>query len=135
MQKPLGIIDSIAASGSEFIPGVVPFVRARTFSVTIRLNFAAQTSTDAEVYLYYSPDGDRWDTIEYTSWAITASAGNTVQRTVLVDVPEHGHMSIKVTNGDSGDTIDRIICWYSIQSYYDWPAQSRGQIDTADVYD
>lgn len=135
MQKPMGRIDSIAASGIGIVPGVIPFVRARTLSITVRLTFGASIDADADVYLYYSPDGRNWDTIAFTSWAITYTASGVVQHTVIVDPPEHGNMAIKITNGSQADTIDEAVVWYSIQSWPDFPAQSRGLIETADVYD
>ena len=135
MQKPLGRIDDIAASGTEIVPGVIPLVRARTLSITTRLTFGAQIDADAVVKIYYSPDGDKWDTYVLTSWAITFDTSATEQITKILDVPEHGHISISVTNGSSADVLTDAIVWYSIQSWAEVKAQSRGLIDTADVYD
>lgn len=135
MQKPLGRIESIAASGRTQIPGSIPLVRARTLSVTARMTFGASIDADAVVEVYYSPDGNKWDTIVYTSFALAFTVGTTKQRTVSVDVPEHGHICIKVLNGSDADTLTDVICWYSIQSWPDWPAQSRGLIETVEVYD
>ena len=135
MQKPLGRIESIAASGTIQVPGTIPLVRARTLSVTTRLNFEASIDADATVYVYYSPDGNRWDTLPLTSWAITFTVSTTKQITKILDVPEHGHIMIKVTNGSDADTLTNVIVWYSIQSWAATEAQSRGLIETADVYD
>ena len=135
MQKPLGRIESIAASGTEQVPGVIPLVRARTLSVTTRLTFGQSIDADAVVKLYYSPDGNRWDTYCLTSWGITFDTSETEQITKVLDVPEHGHIQIKVTNGSDQDTVTDIIVWYSIQSWAETDAQSRGLINTADVYD
>jgi len=135
MQKPLGRIESIAASGRSQIPGSIPLVRARTLSVTVRMTFGASIDADAVVEVYYSPDGERWDTLTYATQAVTFTAGGTVQKTFIVDPPEHGHMCIKVLNGSDADTLTDVICWYSIQSWPDWPAQSRGLIETVEVYD
>ena len=135
MQKPMGIIETIAASGREQIPGVIPFVRARTLTVTVRITFGASVDADATAELYYSPDGNRWDTLTYATQAITFTAGGIVQKTFIVDPPEHGHMIIKVLNGSSQDTIDHVIGWYSIQSWGETGGDSRGLITTAEVYD
>ena len=135
MQKPLGRIDSVAAAGTQDIPGLIPLVRARTMSLTTQIQFGGSIDADATVYVYYSPDGNNWDTIAYTSYAVTFTAGSTIQRTVLVDVPEHGHIKLKVTNGSQADTLDEVIQWYSIQAFPAFGGQSRGQIDTAEVYD
>jgi len=40
-----------------------------------------------------------------------------------------------VLNGSQSDTITDVIAWYSIQSWAETKAQSRGLIDTAEVYD
>jgi len=135
MQKPLGRIETVAASGRSQIPGSIPLVRARTLSITTRMTFGASIDADAVVEVYYSPDGERWDTLTYATQAVTFTAGGTVQKTFIVDPPEHGHMCIKVLNGSQADTITDVICWYSIQSWPDWPAQSRGLIETVEVYD
>jgi len=135
MQKPLGRIETIAASGTEQIPGVIPLVRARTLSITTRLTFGQGIDADAVVYVYYSPDGNKWDTLNLTSWGITFTTSTTKQITKIIDVPEHGHIIIKVTNGSDADTLADVIGWYSIQSWAETDAQSRGLIDTADVYD
>lgn len=135
MQKPLGRIESIAASGTGIIPGVIPLVRARTLSVTTRLTFGASIDADAVVKVYYSPDGNKWDTYVLTSWAVTYDASATEQITKIIDIPEHGHIQIKVTNGSQADTLTDIIAWYSIQAWPASDAQSRGLIETPNVYD
>ncbi len=135
MQKPIGRIDDIAASGSQFVPGVIPLVRARTLSITTRLTFGTGVDADAVVKIYYSPDGNKWDTLELTSWAITFTVSTTKQITKILDVPEHGHIQIKVTNGSDAGPLTDVIVWYSIQSWAATEAQSRGLIETADVYD
>jgi len=135
MQKPLGRIDDIAASGTVQVPGTIPLVRARTLSITTRLTFDGTVDADTTVYVYYSPDGNKWDTIALTSWGITFTISTTKQITKILDVPEHGHIAIKVTNGSDAGALSDVIVWYSIQSWPDWPAQSRGLIETTEVYD
>jgi len=135
MQKPLGRIETIAASATELVPGVIPLVRARTLSITADILFGGSIDADAVVKVYYSPDGRNWDDLVYTSFAVTFTVSVNVQRTVSISVPEHGNIQLKVTNGSSADTIDGVTVWYSIQSWPEWPAQSRGLIETADVYD
>ena len=135
MQKPLGRIETIAASGRNQIPGAIPLIRARTLSVTVRMTFGASIDADATIEVYYSPDGENWDTLTYATQAVAFTVSTTVQKTVIIDPPEHGHICIKVLNGSDADTITDVIAWYSIQSYAATDAQSRGLIDTADVYD
>lgn len=135
MQKPMGRIETIAASAREQIPGAIPFVRARTLSVTVRMTMGASIDADATIELYYSPDGEMWDTLPYAAQGVTYTASGTVQKTFIVDPPEHGHMIIKVLNGSSADTITDIRAWFSIQSWPYWEGDSRGLITTPEVYD
>jgi len=135
MQKPLGRIDDIAASATDQVPGVIPLVRARTLSITTRVTYGASCDADAVVCVYYSPDANNWDSQALTSWAITFTVSTTQQITKIIDIPEHGHIMIKVTNGTDQEAITDVIVWYSIQSWAEVKAQSRGLIDTANVYD
>ncbi len=135
MQKPLGKIESIAVSATGIVPGTIPLVRARTLSITADILFGGSIDADAVVKVYYSPDGRNWDDLVYASFAVTFTVSVNVQRTVPISVPEHGHIQIKVKNGSSADTIDGVTVWYSIQSWPDLPAQSRGLIETPEVYD
>jgi hypothetical protein len=132
MEAPFGQINSLAASGSQFLGGVIPLVRARTLSLTIRETCGAGIDANTTVGLYYSPDGNKWDSIVYTSWEITYTAGSTIQRTVIIDPPEHGYLQVKITNGSQSDVLTNIKGWYSIQSW-DTPTpevQRRGDITT-----
>lgn len=135
MQKPLGRIETLAASGSGQIPGQIPLVRARTLSVTVRMTMGASIDANATINVYYSPDGNNWDTLAYATQAVAFTAGETVQKTFIVDPPEHGHLIVKVENGSQSDTITNVIGWYSIQSWPFFGGDSRGLIDTANVYD
>ena len=135
MQKPLGRIETIAASGRDQIPGQVPLVRARTLSCTVRMTFGASIDADATLEVYYSPDGNNWDNLTYATQAVAFTAGATRQQTFIIDPPEHGHICFKVLNGSDADTITNVVGWYSIQSWPPWKGDSRGLIETAEVYD
>ena len=135
MQKPIGRIETIAASSSMQIPGQIPLVRARTLSVTVRMTFGASNQSNAVVNVYYAPDGNKWDTLPYATQAVTFTAGGTVQKTFIIDPPELGHLTLKVENASAADTITDVIAWYSIQSWPAWEGDSRGLITTAEVYD
>lgn len=135
MQKPIGRIETLAASGRLQLPGQIPLVRARTVSITVNMTFGSSIDADPTIEVYYSPDGRNFDTYVLTSWGMTYDASATEQITKIIDVPEHGMLIVKVLNGSSADTITNVVWWYSIQSWPEWPAQSRGLIETADVYD
>lgn len=127
MRKPFSIHSSITASGTVVGEKTIPLVRARTVSLTVRLTFGASIDADTTVYLYYSPDGNNWDTIAYTSFVIAYTASATKQRTCLIDVPEHGSIMVKVTNGSSADTISNVQMWYTIQSWEEVGAEVLGR--------
>ena len=95
----------------------IPLVRARTVSFTTRMTFDANADTDVTVKVYYSPDGNNWDTIVFTSWTITFTASTTVQRTCILDIPEHGYLRIAIYNGSQTQTLSAISVWYTIQSW------------------
>jgi len=95
----------------------IPLVRARTVSITTRMTFDANADTDVTVKVYYSPDGNNWDTIVFTSWAIAFTASAVVQRTVVLDVPEHGYLRIALYNSSQAQTLASISAWYTIQSW------------------
>jgi len=117
MKQPFFRVGIIPAGGSYTSPGDIPLVRARTLSVTARVKFHASATNNCTIYIYYSPDGQHWDTIAYTSFDLTLDAGNYVQRTVPIDVPEHGYIKIKVANNDTSYPLSDVAVWYTIQSW------------------
>lgn len=132
MKNPFITQGIIAAGGSARSPGDIPLVRARTVSLTVRLTFGSSIDKDAIVYIYYSPDGKHWDTEEYTSFVIPYTAGATKQRTVIINMPEHGYFKVRIYNQSTADTITDVKAWYSIQSYPPGEGMQRGTI-TKDV--
>lgn len=117
MQNPWCILGHFATSESKYADSPIALVRARTLSITAKAYFDTSQANDAIVYLYYSPDGTNWDTIAFTSFALTYDADDWVQRTVAISVPEHGFIKVKVTNGSSSYTLTGVKLWYSIQSW------------------
>jgi len=135
MQKPLGRIETIAAAERMQIPGQVPLVRARTLSCTVRMDFDGTIDADATIEVYYSPDGNNWDSLTYATQGVAFTINTTQQQTFIIDPPEHGHICFKILNGSQNGAISNVIGWYSIQSWPPWEGDSRGLIDTAGVYD
>lgn len=128
MNNPWFQSNTVPASGTAYSKGSIPLVKARTVSITVRETFNASGTVDSVCYIYYSPDGSNWDTIAYTSFAITVSAGNTVQRTATINVPEHGFIRANVANEDATYTITNVTVWYTIQSYEHFGVIQRGDI-------
>lgn len=111
-------IDTLAASGSEET-STIELVRTRSLSITAKMTFGGSIDADATIDVYYSPDGKNWDSLAYTSFALTFTVSATRQKTVPITVPEHGAIKLKVTNGSSADTIKDLGFWFAIHS---WPS-------------
>lgn len=122
MEKAFHIIESIAASGTALTKDI-NLVRTRTISITVRLTCGSSIDADTTVAAQFSPDGINWDSIAFTSWAITYTASGTIQKTVVIDPPEHGMIRFLVTNGSSADSLTNIRLWYTIQSWDDYKKQ------------
>ena len=71
MRNPFAIIGTIPIGGTGVAHATIPLVRARTLSLTVRLTFNAASDTDAIINIYYSPDGNNWDTEVFTTFTIT----------------------------------------------------------------
>jgi len=69
--------------------------------------------------VYFSPDGNNWDTTPYAVLGIPFTVSSTIQRTLLVDPPEHGYLRVQLANGDQTRTVTIAMLWYTIQSWDD----------------
>lgn len=128
MREPWFIDANVAASCSANSDGAITLVKARTLSITTQVTFGGSIDADAIVYLYYSPDGRNWDTYAFTSWAITFDTSATEQITKIVNVPEHGYIQARITNGSSADVLTDVNMWYSIQSWEKGTGADRGSV-------
>lgn len=127
MLSPLGIISSLAASTETQIGSSIQLVRARLLSVTLRCTFNASATLGSEVNVYYSPDGNNFDSVAYATMSLAVSAGSTIQQTASVIVPEHGYLLFKVKNLSTSYTLTANKLWYSIQSWPNDSVQSHGE--------
>jgi len=128
MRSPFTVIPLIPIGGTGVAGQTIQLVRARTLSITCRVTFDAASDTDAVVNFYYSPDGNNWDTLVYTTFTITHTASTTKQKTVIIDTPEHGYMWIKVYNGSQAKTFTNVILWYTIQSWPEIAAETEDKV-------
>lgn len=105
-------ISSLAASGTYEL-GVIDLTLMRDFCLSFRATYHASASgTGAlRVNLYYSPDGVNYDTVPYTYYDVTVNPGETVQRTVNIDVPPMGYLKTVVSNQDTTYAITSIMGW------------------------
>jgi len=92
---------------------------ARLLTVTIRNTYNAAGTDSAKVSFLFTPDGTHFDTIAYTSFENTITAGAKVQQTVIVDPPETGYIVPVVTNQDAVHPITRLKVWTNISKYWE----------------
>jgi hypothetical protein len=83
------------------------------------VTFAAGADVDTTMNVYFSPDGNNWDTTPYAVLAIPFTVSATIQRTLLVDPPEHGYLRVELANGDQTRAVTIAHLWYTIQSWDD----------------
>ena len=98
MQK-LGSYSSIAAS-AEVSCGILNCNNIRTATLSCRGTYNASATTAATVNLYYSPDGEFYDTVPFTSFLVNLASG-VVQESAIIDLPEAGFIQVKISNGDA----------------------------------
>lgn len=94
-----GVISSLAAGITKSI-GTILTERAKMVSLTCRVKYHGSATTGITLSLYYVHESLGEDTEAFASFVPTLTAGSTVQRTVLVDVPVGGSINLKVKNGD-----------------------------------
>lgn len=117
MRTPWCNLGSIPPSSSVWSTGTIPLVRARTVTFTGRVTFAAAADADVIMNIYFSPDGNNWDTTPYAVLAIPFTVSATIQRTAIVDPPEHGYLRVELANEDATRTVTIAHLWYTIQSW------------------
>lgn len=128
MKKPWFFKPSLAASGTLYGTGNIDLVKARTVSITVRCTFNASAQASATLNVYFSPDGNHFDTVPYATETIDLDAGETVQETVIIDPPEHGYLSADIVNESSSYALTDIKTWYTVQSYEFYNGPSRGAL-------
>lgn len=122
MENPWFIKGSLGANSITYSPGSIQLVETRTLSLTVQGTAGSSVGNNLRVHVLYSPDGRSLDTDDYATFDVPYSAGNTTQKTVDLDVPEHGYIYLKLENLSSADSWSNIKVWYTIQSY---PKQER----------
>ena len=95
-------IANIAAS-KTINAGLFELQNLRTLSVTFKATYNASGTDAATLEVYYSPDGESWDTVVFDSWNLDLTAGSEVQETKHYSSPEHGFLMFKIKNNDAKD--------------------------------
>ena len=116
IKTPILIRPAIAKSGSAETSAIECY-RARVLTATVRLTFNASATAGAVLSVLTSPDKENWDTEAYGSGTITLSAGNTVQKTFIIDPPEEGQVKLKVTNSDTTYTVTGVKVWFTLNRF------------------
>ena len=124
--KRLGIVASLAASGTENV-GSIYTRHCRTLAVSCRVTYNASATSGITLKFYADNEEVGVDTEAFTSFVPTLSAGNTVQRTVLIDAPEGRSLLVKAVNGDATYTATNIIVGYSLARWKDYARTERFQ--------
>jgi hypothetical protein len=117
MRSPFSVHNEIPVSSNVWSSQTIQLVRARTVSITVSVTYPAAAAVDSLVNVYYSPDGNKWDTLPYATFGITVTAASTVQRTVILDCPEHGYIRVRFYNVSAAHVVTTVIMWYTIQSW------------------
>lgn len=115
---PIGRIISLAASG-EVIVGNVTMERPRNFMVSCRVTYNAAATGAVRVRLFFSPDGQNYDTVPYTTFDPDLTAGATVQESASIDAPEKGFLKLTVQNLDAVYAASGISVWVTQQPFPD----------------
>lgn len=117
MEKPHGILASVAASTTTEFPGTVELIRPRTVKVWARCTFNASATAGAVLYVYSSPDGENWDNDPYAELEIPLTAGSAIQSSAYLLTGEHEKIKFAIKNKDASYTITNCKVWYAVQ---DW---------------
>lgn len=97
--KKIGAIASLAASATQII-GNFHTGKCRTLSVSAKGTYHASATSGITIKFYIDHPDIGVDTEPFTSFVPTLSAGNKVQRSALIDVPEGANVLVKITNDD-----------------------------------
>jgi hypothetical protein len=77
--------DSLAASASTALADCHALRGGRKLSLTVTSTYHASATAGVKVHVYTGTDAATYDTVEFTSFTVTLTAGTTVQKTVEVE--------------------------------------------------
>lgn len=93
--------------------------KARSVSCTVRTTYAAGAANPASVHIFYSATGSDWDTVPLLEFMVDLTASATIQKTGVIDVPEHGYIMFEVENLDAGEAITNTSLWWKVGNWED----------------
>lgn len=104
---------SLANSGT-LEGGLIDCRNLTAISITGRAKFHSSGTGNLTISLYYSPDGKNFDSTEFSTLTITCSAGNNVQASKIVSVPDTGFIKLSIANADATYSASDIALWASV---------------------
>lgn len=112
----IGYVNSLRAGGT-YRTEVIDLRNVRSLSITVRVTYHASATKGITVKFYFSPDGKHWDTVPYSQYQPDFTAGETVQETVKIEVPEWGYLQVEVKNEDGSYPASDIYIWRTIKTW------------------
>ena len=96
----LNDIASLKASGKQQV-GTIDITKMRTLAVTAKVNYNAGATAGIKVNAYTKLENQEWDTVAIDYFEVDFTAGETVQKTNFIAVPEEGQVAIEIENTDT----------------------------------
>ena len=92
---------------------------ARTLSISGRCTYHASGTSAMRLNVYFSPDGENFDTIPYAYFDVDITAGAVCQESKLIDPPENGYLIPQVVNQDGTYSINNVKVWIGVSKYWE----------------
>ena len=120
MFRKINSLTSLAASATKGL-GSVDCENLRSLTVTCKVKYHGSATSGITCQLKFCPNiGDSEelnDSENYCSFVPTLTAGSTITRTVKVDAPEDGLLTISVKNDDGSYAATAIEVWVTESRY------------------
>lgn len=114
--KRIGVISSLAAGATENV-GNIKVRNCRNLVVSASVTYHASATSGITVKFYVDNEEVGVDTVAYTSFTPTLTAGATVQRSIIIDAPEVRALQVKVKNDDGTYAATKIVVGYSMRKW------------------
>ena len=114
--KKLVIIPSLGASGKQIV-GSIDLCKMRSLVVTCRVTYNTSATAPLRINSYCQIHESDWDTVALDFFDINLTAGQTVQKTDFLAVPEEGQVQIEVVNTDTVYPATNIEIWVAYERW------------------
>jgi len=109
---------TIPASGNLSV-GTISMSQMRELILTARGTYDASATLGLRLNLYYSPDGESWDTVPFAYYDVDLTAGSTIQESAIVDPPSTGYLKVTAQNQDATYSVTAVEIWSSYSRWGD----------------